>query len=131
VTGLWILPFLVAGALGAILLAGVRRGAGAPERELRGLVREDRVANLVASLRRTPKGVRSARRSMLRNRLTLDLGDMELEVHCYTLPREPVDRLVAVYFQPSVGWVVETEGHGRRTRVFGWHLDVRAASGAA
>jgi hypothetical protein len=127
VTGLWVLPFLVAGLLGTILLVGAHAGATTPERELRGLVREDQLARLVASLREEPALVRSARCSTIRNRLVLDLGEVELDVCCYAPPSRPVDLVTAVYYRSSVGWVVETAGRGGAARLHGWLLDVRSS----
>jgi hypothetical protein len=125
VTGLWLLPFVVAGLLGTILVVGAQASATSPERELRGLVRDDRLAALVAALRVEPAWVRSSRCSAIRNRLVLDLGDVELDVCCYSPPRQPVQLVTAVYYRSSVGWVVETAGAGGTARLHGWMLEVR------
>jgi hypothetical protein len=124
-TGLWLLPFVLAGLLGTILLVGAQANVTTPERELRGLVRDDRLAALTAALRVGPAWVRSSRCSPIRNRLVLDLGDVELDVCCYSPPRCPVQLVTAVYYRSSVGWVVETAGDGETARLHGWMLDVR------
>jgi hypothetical protein len=125
VTGLVVLPFVLAGLLVTILLACARSSAASPEAELRGLVRDDRLAALVAALRVQPALVLASRCSALRNRLVLDLGDVELDVCCYSPPPQPVRLVTAVYYRSSVGWVVETAGEGGPARVHGWKLDVR------
>ena len=126
--GLWMLTFLVPALLGTILLACSRVSSGieSPDRELRVLVREDGVAALIESLRVRPALVLSSRCSPMRNRLVMDLGDVELDVCCYTPPRAPVDAVLGISYQSSVGWVVETTGRGGTGRVYGWLLDVRS-----
>ncbi len=128
-TGLAYLPLLLAGLLGTILLLGERARERSPEAELRGLVREHDIAGLMASLRDEPAFVRSSRSSPLRNRMVFDLGDVDLDVRCYTMPRGRIEQITAVYYQSSVGWVVETFGRGRRARFYGWLLDVRSHTG--
>jgi hypothetical protein len=129
VTGFVVVPLLLTAMVGAILLAGTRAPRDSPEYELRALVRADGIAGLMASLRQEPAFVVSSRCSPFRNRLVLDLGDVELDVHCYSPPRRPVDVVTAVYFQSSVGWVVETTGRGGSARLHGWLLDVRRRAG--
>jgi hypothetical protein len=128
VGGLWVLPFVVMILFGVILVAGsmARSGVVSPESELRALVREDDLAALIASLRREPAFVLSSRCSPLRNRLVMDLGDVELDVCCYSVPRTPVDVVLGISYQSSVGWVVETTGRGGAARLYGWLLDVRS-----
>jgi hypothetical protein len=127
-TGLLLLPFLLGALLAGVLVlcARTRSGVTSPEQELRELVRDDGIASLMASLREEPAFVHSSRYSVLRNRVVLDLGDLELDVCCYTAPRAPIDVVHAVYYQSSVGWVVETNGREGASKVYGWLLDVRS-----
>jgi hypothetical protein len=119
---------LVPALLAAILLAcsSARAGVESPERELRALVREDGVAALIASLHTRPAVVLSSRCSPMRNRLVMDLGEVELDVCCYVPPRSPVDAVVAISYHSSVGWVIDTMGRGGAGRLYGWLLDVRS-----
>jgi hypothetical protein len=126
--GLWYLPLVLAGLLGSVLLACARAGAGtrSPDAELRQLVREQRLAALAVLLRRGPAHVRSLRHRSLRNRLLLDLGDVELDLHCYSTPPVSVDLVLAVSYQSAIGWVIETWGARGSRSVYAWFLDVHA-----
>jgi hypothetical protein len=126
VAGLWWLPFVVALWLGAALGAGVwRRPEHNPDRELAEILDAQEVASLRERLHHEPSFVLSSRASLLRNRLVLDLGDVELDAFCYRPATTPISRVLAIFYQSSVGWVIDTDGPAGRHRVIAWLLQVR------
>lgn len=58
----------------------------------------------------------------------MDLGDEEVGVPCYWPPDKPIERLIGVTFRDDIGWVLDVDGPAGRGRLYGWLLDVRAAS---
>jgi hypothetical protein len=126
VTGLWWIPFLAAVWLGVALGAGVRqRPLADPDRELSEMLATQEVSSLRARLHDEPSLVRSSRSTLLRNRLVLDLGDVELDAFCYRPASAPISRVLAIFYQSSVGWVIDTDGPAGRGRINAWLLQVR------
>jgi hypothetical protein len=128
---MWLLPLAVAAWLAVALGSGLRASTSREpvDEELATLVRQDRIAALSARLQRAPSRVWSWRLGLMRNRLRLDLGDVEVDALCYTPPRGPIGRLLGLRYQPSTGWVIEVDGPSGPGKINAWMLDVRPVPG--
>src|SRR5262245_26301803 len=126
---MWWIPVLAVGALGALELARAMKQLHVDEvdREAALLVRAHRVQQLAARVALAPAVVRCSRSGALTNRIVLDLGGEELDARCYHSPSRPIAVVTKLFYRPSVGWIIGTDGPSGPADVTAWLLDVHPA----
>lgn len=126
---MWLIPFLVAAFLGWSEIGHWFRQVHVDEldREAAWLVREHRLQQLSARLALAPVVVRWSRARGLTNRLVLDVGGDEIDVHCYHAPTQKIAVLTKLFYRPSVGWIIGIDGPNGPDSLAAWLIDVHPA----
>ena len=126
---MWWIPVLVLGALAGLQLTRVAKPVRLDDvdREAAQLVRADRVLQLAARLAVAPAVVRCSRSVSLTNRIVLDLGGEEIDARCYQSPSRPIAVVTKLFYRPSVGWIIGTDGPNGPADVTAWLVEVHPA----
>ena len=126
---MWWIPLLVLGVVAGLEFARMLEQLHVDDldREAALLVRAHRVQQLGARLALAPAVVRCSRSAPLTNRIVLDLGGEEIDARCYHSPSRPIAVVTKLFYRPSVGWVIGTDGPNGPADVTAWLVDVHPA----
>ncbi len=126
---MWLIPFVVVAFVAVSELTHWLRQLHVDEldREAAWLVRDHRLQQLSARLALAPVVVRWSRARGLTNRLVLDVGGDEIDVHCYHAPTQKIAVLTNLLYRPSVGWIIGIDGPNGPDSLAAWLIDVHPA----
>ena len=126
---MWLIPVLMLGLVaGSELVRAMKRlHVDEIDREAALLVRAHRVQQLAARVALAPVVVRGTRSTALTNRIVLDVGGEEIDARCYHSPAWPIEVVTKIFYRPSVGWVIGTDGPNGPADLTAWLLDVHPA----